>query len=119
MNPSELGAHIRESREAKGTSLRKFAAEIGVSPTYLSKVETGAEKPAAPVVQRIAAALGLHSDELLGRAGKIAPDVLEIMLSDPVHWARTIREVTRLRKRLTGRKPADFSDCGVPHLVEG
>jgi hypothetical protein len=43
----------------------------------------------------IAAALGLDMDELLAKAGMIAPDVLEIILSDPHMWADVIRRMAR------------------------
>ena len=55
----------------------------------------------------------------------IAPDVVEIILSDPQMWFDTIRTIARQRARLDRqlagrRKPIepDDVDCGVPHLVE-
>ena len=123
MTPEQFGSHIRQEREAKGVTLRKMAKMLGVSPTYLSMVETGGcSMPTAKRIMDIAEALYLSRDELLARAGMIAPDVVEIILSDPACWAHTIRrmaqERSRLAKRLDGRKHADFSDCGIPHLVE-
>ena len=35
----KFGAFIRREREAKEIGLREMAKKIGVSPTYLSKVE--------------------------------------------------------------------------------
>lgn len=122
MTPKQFGQCIRKRRESKGVSLRKFSDMISVSPTYLSKVELGAEKPTSEMVQRIAALLDLHEDELMGQIGRVPPDVVEIILSDPRLWCDTIRTIAqqraRLERRLAGRKPADFSDCGIPHLVE-
>lgn len=121
MTPEQFGSYIRQEREARGISLRKFAKMLDISPTYLSKVERDEEKPSAAMVIRIAEVLQLNKDELLGKAGKIAPDVMEIILSDPRLWAGTIRTIARqrerLNKRIAGRRPADFSDCGVPHLA--
>lgn len=40
-----FGQRLRERRIAKGYSLRKFAELVGVSPTYLSRVEQGNVDP--------------------------------------------------------------------------
>ena len=60
------------------------------------------------------------------RAGMIAPDVAELILSDPRLWSDTIRTIAKQRARLDRqlagrRKPIapDDVDCGVPHLLEG
>jgi transcriptional regulator with XRE-family HTH domain len=37
--PQTFGERLRDARVAKGYSLRKFAKEADVSPTYLSQVE--------------------------------------------------------------------------------
>lgn len=37
----ELGKHIRTLRTQKGIGLNKFAKQLGVSPAYLSNLETG------------------------------------------------------------------------------
>ncbi|MBE7150857.1 helix-turn-helix domain-containing protein [Bacillus mycoides] len=38
---SELGKHIRTLRTQKGIGLNTFAKQLGVSPAYLSNLETG------------------------------------------------------------------------------
>jgi transcriptional regulator with XRE-family HTH domain len=38
-NGLQFGAFVRREREAKEIGLREMAKKIGVSPTYLSKVE--------------------------------------------------------------------------------
>ncbi|MGV3288336.1 helix-turn-helix domain-containing protein [Bacillus wiedmannii] len=38
---SELGKHIRTLRNQKGIGLNTFAKQLGVSPAYLSNLETG------------------------------------------------------------------------------
>ncbi|MBJ8018186.1 helix-turn-helix domain-containing protein [Bacillus cereus group sp. N34] len=38
---SELGKHIRTLRNQKGIGLNIFAKQLGVSPAYLSNLETG------------------------------------------------------------------------------
>jgi transcriptional regulator with XRE-family HTH domain len=36
-----FGEHIRQEREERGVGLRQFAKAIGVSPTFVSKMERG------------------------------------------------------------------------------
>ena len=47
-----FGSVLRATRVEKGFSLRKFAEKVGVSPTYLSLVETG-QATYQPTVDRI------------------------------------------------------------------
>ncbi len=66
-----FGPYLRELREAAGLSLRAAADEVGVSFSYLSKMETG-ERPNPPsmkVLQRIADAYGRDLRELMHEAG--------------------------------------------------
>lgn len=48
-----IGSDIRLRREEIGLSLRKFAGEVGISPTYLSQVETGAQYPSIDILKSI------------------------------------------------------------------
>ncbi|MCU0094333.1 helix-turn-helix transcriptional regulator [Bacillus sp. OR9] len=38
---NEIGTHIRTLRTQKGIGLNTFAKQLGVSPAYLSNLETG------------------------------------------------------------------------------
>jgi HTH-type transcriptional regulator, competence development regulator len=50
-----FGALVRREREAKEIGLREMAKMIGVSPTYLSKIErVDFDPPAEDKVRRIA-----------------------------------------------------------------
>jgi transcriptional regulator with XRE-family HTH domain len=113
-----FGQHLRQSRLAKGFSLRQFAAEVGVSPTYLSHVEMGkSDPPTAERVRRIAELLKEDPDELIASAGHIPEDLVSIILKNPKEISQLLREtrrlgsrelqtiVTQLRRRKTGRRP--------------
>ena len=51
----KFGAFIRREREAREIGLREMAKKIGVSPTYLSKIERGDfDPPAEDKVRKIA-----------------------------------------------------------------
>ena len=94
----KFGAFIRRKREAKEIGLREMAKMIGVSPTYLSKVERDEfAPPAEDKVKSIAQVIGCDVDELLARAGRVASDLSYIIKRHPVELAallRTTKELT-------------------------
>ena len=63
----EIGTRLRAAREEKGLSLRALAAEIGVSPSLLSQVETGKTKPSVSTLYALVSKLDISTDMLLGR----------------------------------------------------
>ena len=70
----DLGARIRALRLARHETLRKLAAEAGVTESFLSQVERGVASPSIASVQRIARALGATIAELFAadeRAGSL------------------------------------------------
>jgi transcriptional regulator with XRE-family HTH domain len=68
----DLGARIRALRLARHLTLRRLAADAGVTESFLSQVERGVAAPSIASVQRIARALGQSIAELFAadeRAG--------------------------------------------------
>lgn len=53
---------IRTCRHARGLSQLALAAEVGISASYLSSLESGRKEPSLPLLRRIAAALDLPID---------------------------------------------------------
>ena len=118
-NP-KFGRRIRQLREAKKKddpefSLRKFAVAVGISPTFLSKVEKGEFAPPAPErIIKMAELLQVDADELLALAGKVDPALPDIIREQPKAMAdflRTSRELglneedlKKLTKNLRRRK---------------
>ena len=99
-NP-KFGKRIRDLREARkktdpSYSLRRFAVTVGISPTFLSKVEVGEfDPPAADKVKRMAELLDQNPDELLALAGRVDPELSEIIKDRPramADFLRTVRE---------------------------
>jgi HTH-type transcriptional regulator, competence development regulator len=87
-----FGALVRQEREAKEIGLREMAKKIGVSPTYLSKVERDEFRP--PVedkVRKIAEIIGRDADELLALAGRVASDLTDIIRQRPREMADFLR----------------------------
>jgi transcriptional regulator with XRE-family HTH domain len=69
-----------------------MAKKIGVSPTYISKVERDEfSPPAEDKVRKIAEILDVDVDELLARAGKVSSDLSEIIREHPRELAALLR----------------------------
>ena len=64
-----IGDYIKEQRENAKLSLRRLAAEAGVSNPYLSQVERGLRKPSAEILQQLAKALRISAEQLYIQAG--------------------------------------------------
>jgi transcriptional regulator with XRE-family HTH domain len=93
---NSFGALVRREREAKGIGLREMAKMIGVSPTYLSKIERGEfDPPAEDKVKRIAEIILRDPDELLALAGRVPSDLVDIILSRPREMADLLRATKR------------------------
>ena len=89
---SSFGAKVRRLREERKIGLRKFAQIVGMSPTYLSKVERDEFKPPTEEkVRAIAEALGQDPDELLALAGRVASDLAGIIQRNPRQMADFLR----------------------------
>jgi transcriptional regulator with XRE-family HTH domain len=92
MSGERFGEFVRREREAKDIGLREMAKMIGVSPTYLSKVERDEfPPPAEDKVRAIANIIRCDVDELLALAGRVSSDVAEIIKRQPAELAALLR----------------------------
>src|SRR5947207_3000744 len=92
MSGEKYGEFVRREREAKEIGLREMAKMIGVSPTYLSKIERDEfPPPAEDKVRKIATIIGCDADELLARADRVSSDLSEIIKRRPVQVAALLR----------------------------
>jgi len=64
-----LGGFIRAQRQLAKLSLREMASLTSVSNAYLSQIERGLHQPSLKVLQSIADALQLSTEQLLNQAG--------------------------------------------------
>ena len=64
IDPTELGARVREKRLAHGQSVRQAAQEAGVSPATLSRVERGDHLPDRENLLLLAQWIGVSLDQL-------------------------------------------------------
>lgn len=87
-----FGVFMRRRREEKEIGLREMAKKIGVSPTYISKVERDEfPPPAEDKVRLIAKEIDCNVDELLALAGKVSTDLSDIIKRNPVEVAALLR----------------------------
>jgi HTH-type transcriptional regulator, competence development regulator len=80
-----FGEHVRRRRQECGLGLRETAKRAGISATFLSRVETNAEKalPSEEVIRKLASILNDDFDELMVLAGRISSEVKDYVKADP------------------------------------
>ncbi len=61
-----VGARLRELREARGASMRALAARSGLSANALSMIERGRTSPSVSTLYKLADALGVPITEFFG-----------------------------------------------------
>jgi len=92
-----FGQVLREWRLAKGFTLRKFAEEVGLSPTYVSQVEQdNVDPPTGERVKTMAELLGANSDEWILLAGRVPEDLPGIIQKQPTTMPELLREASGL-----------------------
>ncbi len=62
----EFGKNLKRLRKVKNISQQRIAKEIGVSQRTISHYEKGESEPSLLCLCKIAAFLGVSTDELLG-----------------------------------------------------
>jgi transcriptional regulator with XRE-family HTH domain len=112
---ADLGERLRQARlaraaaEPRGFSVRAVAARLGVSATYLSLVERGAQRPTEAFLRALAADLGLEAEALLPLAGRVAEDVTAALIARPAlaEAVRALRDLPEPELRRTIRRIRD------------
>ena len=66
---SEFGVRLTTLRKARGLTQVQLAGRIGSTQRAVSRYETIADRAPAPVLARLAGALGVSTDELIGVKG--------------------------------------------------
>lgn len=83
-----MGTHkahelLRELRHEQGKSLRQVAKDLGVNPSYLSRLERG-EKPASPrLCEKVADYYVIPQETMSLALGTIPSDIVEILKAHP------------------------------------
>ncbi len=66
-----IGKRIRTIREKKDLTQREFAGLVGVSPNYVSEIESGKSQPSNPILYVIEDRLGINPEWLVEGKGEM------------------------------------------------
>jgi len=95
-----FGKRLRELRRLKGLTQQQLADRVGVSFTYISKLETGAlPPPRERTILALAMALDGEPDELFALAGKIPHELLRRVDAQAIRLLRSLEDDQKARKR--------------------
>jgi len=93
MTKKHFGEVLRQMREEQGVSLRKFAVKLGITPTYLSKIERLeiTKAPSEEVIRLAASELDTDFDDLMILAGRIPSELPDIINERPKEMTALLR----------------------------
>ena len=83
---------LRKLRSDKGASIKSLAPELGVTYTYLSKLENDEARPSEGLIGRVSEYFDYSSSELFLAAGRVPPDILEILRTHPQDAVEFLRK---------------------------
>jgi HTH-type transcriptional regulator, competence development regulator len=83
MRKTNFGGMFRRLRKTAGLGIKGLAPHLGVTYSYLSKLENGNTLPSEELVYRTARYFSCDPNPLLLAAGKIPQDVLRILQDHP------------------------------------
>lgn len=101
MEYQALGVFVRETRPELGGGQGYVAERTGVTPGYISQVETGKTKPSDGFLQRLEVALELRASTLFFRIGKPPFDLLRALLQPANIAVASGNELEELTRYLT------------------
>lgn len=128
LSPHDLGAFLREQRQAAQLSLRQLSDLAGVSNPYLSQIERGLKKPSAEILQQLARGLQVSAESLYVHAGFLdaapeptsgPPRVLQAIAADAALTPRQRAVLVDVYESFVGPagrdadRPAARSDAGT------
>jgi PAS domain S-box-containing protein len=88
-----FGQRLRELRKAKGLTQRELADRVGLSFTYLSKIENEAmPPPRVKTITALAKALDTDADELFGLAKKVPSQFIDHINPAVIKLIRALRD---------------------------
>src|SRR5258708_9154685 len=95
-----FGQRLRHARRAKGLTLAELSERVGRAPSVLSLIENGRREPKLSLIEALAAALSVTTEELLRRQPPSRRARLEIALAE-------------------AQRDPGYADLRLPHLRAG
>jgi len=97
MKITPFGLKLRALREEKRLGLRELASMAEISPAFLSKIESGKEKPPAEgKLRALAKVLDCDPDVLMALAGRLPDDVVKVIQRHPKQYVALLRALRNL-----------------------
>ena len=97
-----IGAASRRARTGEGLTQADVAEAVGLATEVYGRLERGKMLPSVPTLRKIATALSIPSDRMLGLTsseGHRAAETASPALRDPPELRRLIRRLRRLDRR--------------------
>jgi HTH-type transcriptional regulator, competence development regulator len=94
----KFGEILRTLRLRRGLGIKKLAPDLGVSYTYLSKLENKDSSPSEQFVKKVADYFDYDQNELMLSAGKVPDEVMRLLQENPQ------KAVQFLKERFGGRR---------------
>jgi len=87
-DPNELGARLASLRKLNGLTLQQLATRAEITKSYLSKLERGLSSPTIATLLKLARALGLDSEQLIG-ANSRQDEIVVVKAADRIPFSRS------------------------------
>ncbi|MFB5678787.1 helix-turn-helix domain-containing protein [Paenibacillus terreus] len=79
-----FGEYIKNLRKSIGFNQADVAMKVGITTSYLSKIEKGSvSPPSEEKLLQLAAVLQDDPNNIIFKAGKIPPDIRELIFQEP------------------------------------
>lgn len=101
-NDAKVGRAIKRLRRARGLSLDDVAARVGISPSFLSRLENGQRELTLATMTALAQAVGVTMAELVTVSDALQPDALGAtpVPADTMAYLRAHAGVSRIGHQL-------------------
>lgn len=90
---------IARARAAQDLSLRTLATKARISPTHLSRIEGGYNRPSEDLVRRIARVLHVDFDDLMLGLGLVPSDVVRFLVRRPEIFSKLRKQMQEEKAR--------------------
>ena len=120
MNNNKLGKIIKQRRVMIPLTIKELAAQSGVSPSHLGRIERAERFPSARVLRRLVKPLCFDEGELFTQAGYLSPQsrsvesetytrrldpyVARVLSQEPVEVQRCVIGILSILKSVAKRK---------------
>ena len=93
----DFAKELKDARQGADLSVRDLSDIIGITSDYIYKLERGESPiPADERISQLSRGIGTNEDCLFASAGRISPEVREVVLDMPAETGAVIRKLKPL-----------------------